>query len=172
MYEVLGQAFLDCQILATDSSVCVYVLCLQHRPSTHQLSAKYAAMLPLAAADPNMDSKLKAARMLRTWVHERRAGVQAQMGAAARDAQEGGSTLQDLPEMMVPYGLYILAHHPDFPQVWSYGQHHNSFTLSSSASNSCACDGQTPAHRGCRCSALLVPSMPTGASARPRQCYM
>lgn len=102
-----------------DSRVCVYVLlCLQHRPSTHQLSAKYAAMLPLAAADPNMDSKVKAARMLRTWVHERRAGVQAQMGAAARDAQEGGSTLQDLPEMMVPYGLYILAHHPDFPQVW------------------------------------------------------
>jgi hypothetical protein len=74
-------------------------------------------MLPLAAADPIEENKVKAARMLRGWVHERRAAVQAQMSAAARDAQEGGSTLQDLPEMMVPYGLYILAHHPDFPQV-------------------------------------------------------
>jgi hypothetical protein len=76
-------------------------------------------MLPLAAADPIEDNKVKAARMLRGWVHERRAAVQAQMSTAARDAQEGGSTLQDLPEMMVPYGLYILAHHPDFPQVQS-----------------------------------------------------
>lgn len=76
-------------------------------------------MLPLAAADPIEDNKVKAARMLRGWVHERRAAVQAQMSTAARDAQEGGSTLQDLPEMMVPYGLYILAHHPDFPQVRS-----------------------------------------------------
>jgi hypothetical protein len=67
-----------------------------------------------------MDSKVKAARMLRTWVQERRSSVQMQMGAAARDAQEGGSTLQDLPEMMVPYGLYILARHPDFPQVWPW----------------------------------------------------
>lgn len=75
-------------------------------------------MLPLAAADPITANKVKAARMLRTWVHERRTAVQAQMGATARDVQEGGSTLQDLPEMMVPYGLYILAHHPDFPQVW------------------------------------------------------
>jgi hypothetical protein len=74
-------------------------------------------MLPLAAADPLMDNKVQAARLLRSWVHERRCAVQAQMSAAARDAQEGGSTLQDLPEMMVPYGLYILAHHPDFPQV-------------------------------------------------------
>lgn len=76
-------------------------------------------MLPLAAADPIADNKVRAARMLRGWVHERRAAVQVQMSAAARDAQEGGSTLQDLPEMLVPYGLYILAHHPDFPQVWS-----------------------------------------------------
>jgi hypothetical protein len=74
-------------------------------------------MLPLAAADPIVDNKDQAARLLRSWVHERRCAVQAQMSAAARDAQEGGSTLQDLPEMLVPYGLYILAHHPDLPQV-------------------------------------------------------
>lgn len=74
-------------------------------------------MLPLAAADPVTAHKDKAARLLRGWVHERRAAVQAQLGAAARGAVEGGSTLQDLPEMLLPYGLYLLAHHPDFPMV-------------------------------------------------------
>jgi len=74
-------------------------------------------MLPLAAADPISKNKVGAARLLRTWVGERRAAVQTQTHAAARGSHEGGSTLQDLPEMMLPYGLYILAHHPDFPQV-------------------------------------------------------
>jgi hypothetical protein len=79
-------------------------------------------MLPLAAADPVQEHKAKAARMLRTWVHEKRSAVQAQVSAAARQTQEGGSTLQDQPEMMVPYGLYILAPHPDFPQVRALGE--------------------------------------------------
>lgn len=78
-------------------------------------------MLPLAAADPISKNKVGAARLLRTWVGERRAAVQTQTHAAALGSHEGGSTLQDLPEMMLPYGLYILAHHPDFPQVRQCG---------------------------------------------------
>jgi hypothetical protein len=84
-------------------------------------------MLPLAAMDPADANKYAAARYLRDWVHRRRAHVQqlitvaaaaaATTGGGGRDAQEGGSTMQDLPEMVMPYGLYILAHHPDFPQV-------------------------------------------------------
>jgi hypothetical protein len=96
---------------------------LQLRRSTHQLAAKYAAMLPLAAVDPELSNKEAAARMLREWVHSRRAAVQQSiMCAAAAEGgaagvRGGGSTLQDQPEMLLPYGLYILAHHPDFPQV-------------------------------------------------------
>eukprot|EP00879_Flechtneria_rotunda_P015681 GHRR01016403.1.p1 GENE.GHRR01016403.1~~GHRR01016403.1.p1 ORF type:complete len:1542 (+),score=797.44 GHRR01016403.1:616-5241(+) len=94
----------------------------QHRPSTHQLAAKYAAMLPLAAMDPSKKNKDDAARKLREWVHGRRAAVQQLITAAAAagnggaGGRGGGSTLQELPEMVLPYGLYILAHHPDFPQ--------------------------------------------------------
>lgn len=94
---------------------------LQVRPSTHQLAAKYAAMLPLAAVDPVFANKEAAARQLKEWVHQRRTTVQQHIMSAAAAAGSGvlggGSTLQDLPEMVVPYGLYILAHHPDFPQV-------------------------------------------------------
>ncbi|KAF8072944.1 ATXR2 [Scenedesmus sp. PABB004] len=90
------------------------------RPSAHQLSAKYAAMLPLAAMDPAPDNKDAAARMLREWVAHRRAAAAAAATAAAAGggrARGGGSTLQDQPEMALPYGLYVLAHHPDFPTV-------------------------------------------------------
>jgi hypothetical protein len=99
---------------------------LQMRRSTHQLAAKYAAMLPLAAVDPELANKEAAARMLREWVHSRRAAVQQSiMSAAAAEGgaagvHGGGSTLQDQPEMLLPYGLYILAHHPDFPQVFFF----------------------------------------------------
>ncbi|WIA29168.1 hypothetical protein OEZ86_011679 [Tetradesmus obliquus] len=92
------------------------------RRSTHQLAAKYAAMLPLAAVDPELANKEAAARMLREWVHSRRAAVQQSIMSAAAAAggaagvRGGGSTLQEQPEMLLPYGLYILAHHPDFPQ--------------------------------------------------------
>lgn len=94
---------------------------MQRRPSTHQLSAKYAAMLPLGAMDPSRENKDAAARQLREWVHSRRQAVQQKVTAAAAagdgGARGGGSTLQDMPEMILPYGVYILAHHPDFPQV-------------------------------------------------------
>lgn len=78
-------------------------------------------MLPLGAMDPSRANKEAAGRQLREWVHSRRAAVQQQITAAAAaadgNAKGGGSTLQDLPEMVIPYGLYILAHHPDFPQA-------------------------------------------------------
>jgi hypothetical protein len=90
---------------------------LQQRGGSRQLPAKYAAMLPLAAADPFRPNKDAAARMLRCWVAEQRALVAASMAAAARGSRAGGSTMQEQPEMMVPYCLYILAHHPDFPQA-------------------------------------------------------
>jgi hypothetical protein len=76
-------------------------------------------MLPLGAADPYRPNKVQAARYLRSWVHDRRAAVAAMTLSAAtgRAERDGGSTLPHMPEMMVPYGLYVLGHHPDFPQV-------------------------------------------------------
>ncbi len=91
----------------------------QARRDNHHLGAKYAAMLPLAAVDPTRKNKVAAAQLLRDFVVKRRqlAG-QLVMKAAAEDASGAGSTLQEEPEMMLPYLLHLLAHHPDFPKVW------------------------------------------------------
>jgi len=111
--------------LPASATICLSLQ--QSRPSTHQLSAKYAAMLPLAAMDPAASNKHAAARYLRDWVHRRRAHVQQLITAAAAAAaaggdsdhgtQGGGSTMQDLPEMLLPYGVLSWPHHPDFPEV-------------------------------------------------------
>lgn len=93
---------------------------LQARPSTHQLAAKYAAMLPLAGMDPCKENKDAADRRLREFVVLRRHAAQqyiTSMASSSSKAPSGGSTLQELPEMVVPYVTYILAHHPDFPEV-------------------------------------------------------
>jgi hypothetical protein len=70
--------------------------------------------------DPSPVNKAAAARLLREFVALRRRTAQQIITAAAGGGAagaEGGSTLQELPEMMLPYTMYILAHHPDFPEV-------------------------------------------------------
>eukprot|EP00878_Enallax_costatus_P030986 GHUV01033809.1.p1 GENE.GHUV01033809.1~~GHUV01033809.1.p1 ORF type:complete len:684 (+),score=329.44 GHUV01033809.1:276-2327(+) len=119
MLALMMQDEQDTVRAAFSTKVFKLVLHFLRRPSTHQLSAKYAAILPLGAVDPSRENKDAAARQLREWVHSRRQAVQQQVTAAAAagdgSARGGGSTLQDLPEMILPYGLYILAHHPDHP---------------------------------------------------------
>ncbi|KIZ01095.1 hypothetical protein MNEG_6868 [Monoraphidium neglectum] len=90
------------------------------RPRYHQLSAKLAAMMALGAADPVPQHKRAAAGALRDWARARRAAAQRLITAAAADrAADGGSTMQEQPEMAVPYLIHLLAHHPDMPVVRS-----------------------------------------------------
>jgi hypothetical protein len=103
---------------------------VQDRHFQEQLPAKYAAMLALAAMDPSRTNKQAAANHLHSFVQlRRRALAQAAAGAAAAGAagkQQGaaaaGGALTQQPEMMLPYALYLLAHHPDFPTVSCGGQ--------------------------------------------------
>ncbi|EFJ43510.1 hypothetical protein VOLCADRAFT_121419 [Volvox carteri f. nagariensis] len=101
---------------------------LQHRLRPHVI-AKYAALLPLACVDPRPEHRDTAGRMLREVVLVQRARAQeAAMEAAnttntAAPAAGGSSaassrpSLADLPEFMLAFLVYILAHHPDCPEV-------------------------------------------------------
>ncbi|KXZ44209.1 hypothetical protein GPECTOR_71g570 [Gonium pectorale] len=106
----------------------------QHRPP-HKL-ARYMAMLPLAAVDPQLEHGEAAARTLREVVliqrlTKQRADLKAAVAAAAapsgadtasgkRPQQQAhrGPQLSDLPEFLLPHLLYILAHHPDCPPAF------------------------------------------------------
>ncbi|GBF94053.1 hypothetical protein Rsub_07321 [Raphidocelis subcapitata] len=86
------------------------------RPHYHQLSAKYAAMLALGAADPVAPHRRGACAALRDWAERRRGEAQRMITAAAADrGADGGSTIAEQPEMAVPYLIYLLGHHPDMP---------------------------------------------------------
>lgn len=95
---------------------------LQGRPiQTHRSS--HACCLP-AAMDPREDHRESAARALRELVLLQRARAQQQaMAAAAGPGGSGGApagprpSLADQPEFMLAFLVYVLAHHPDFPQV-------------------------------------------------------
>lgn len=81
--------------------------------------------------DPREDHRESAARALRELVmlQRARAQQQAMAAAAAVAAGPGGSggapaaprpSLADQPEFMLAFLVYVLAHHPDFPQVCAY----------------------------------------------------
>jgi hypothetical protein len=75
-------------------------------------------MLALGAADPVAPHQRAACAALCDWVAGRRAAAQAVITAAAADrGADGGSTLQEQPEMAVPYLVYLLSRHPDMPVV-------------------------------------------------------
>ena len=77
--------------------------------------------------DPSPANKATAARLLRDFVSLRSRTAQQTITAAQEAVKaaagggagvaDGGSALQERPEMMLPYTIYILAHHPDFPEV-------------------------------------------------------
>lgn len=83
---------------------------------TNQKAAKYAAMLPLAAVDPNSANQQAAYAYLQNYVASRRGKVQERVAAAvATHAAEGGTTMHEHPDFLLPFLVQILAHHSDFP---------------------------------------------------------
>lgn len=119
-------------------------LYFQARPNAHQLVCKYMSCLALAAVDPKDENTLAATRMLQELVrlrraaahhsalaraasasaHEARAASSAPSGSNAAAgtangtaASSGGSSLPEHPEFLLPYLMYTLAHHPDFPEA-------------------------------------------------------
>ncbi|GFR39816.1 hypothetical protein Agub_g308, partial [Astrephomene gubernaculifera] len=106
------------------------------------VTAKFAALLPLAAMDPIPHHRDAAARTLLEVVLLQRARAQQQATAAAAGdggggtsggagaAAGGGATaaggggrpsLADHPEFLLPFLVYVLGHHPDCPPVPATG---------------------------------------------------
>ncbi len=75
--------------------------------------------------DPKDDHREAAARTLREVVLLRRAQAQSmalQQATAGASPGAGGSArpasaVSDLPEFLMVFAIYVLAHHPDCPQV-------------------------------------------------------
>ncbi|KAG1666356.1 hypothetical protein FOA52_007894 [Chlamydomonas sp. UWO 241] len=83
----------------------------QHAALSQRLavqSSKYACFLALAGMDPDKRNSQAAARLLREWVCRRR--------NAAQQAGEASTVVQQ-PEYLLPSLVYVLAHHPDMPEV-------------------------------------------------------
>ncbi|KAL4458690.1 hypothetical protein ABPG75_013555 [Micractinium tetrahymenae] len=80
-----------------------------------QRSAKYAAVLALMAIDPEDRNRAAALRALRDYVLTRRAAVARLSQAQAAAGGGGGNLLGDMPEFMLPFLIFLLAHHPDYP---------------------------------------------------------
>ena len=92
------------------------------RAAQPQRAAKYAALLALAGADPVPENRTQALLLLRQYAAARRAAVAAAAAAAAA-AGRGGTMMQDMAEFLLPYLVYVLAHHPDYPQQEVGGGH-------------------------------------------------
>lgn len=77
-------------------------------------AAKFAALLCQAAPDPAEDNRTAAITSLCDYI---RAARDAATRAAATAAQRGpaGGQVQLGPEALLPWTVYLCAHHPDFP---------------------------------------------------------
>ncbi|KAK9820961.1 hypothetical protein WJX81_007677 [Elliptochloris bilobata] len=80
-----------------------------------QRAAKYAALLPLAAADPSADHRTAAYLALCEYVKKRRVAAAAAAASSSAAAGSGGTMLHELPDYLLPFLLQVMAHHPDFP---------------------------------------------------------
>ncbi|KAL4420139.1 hypothetical protein ABPG77_010355 [Micractinium sp. CCAP 211/92] len=88
---------------------------LTNRGQSAQRSAKYATVLALMAIDPEDRNRAAALRALRDYVLTRRAAVARLSQAQAAAGAGGGSLLGDMPEFLLPFLIFLLAHHPDYP---------------------------------------------------------
>lgn len=75
------------------------------------------AMLPLSAMDPSRRNRQQAEQALESLVQRRRKNLSRAATIAACASGAGGSNIPDQPDFMLPYAVFILAHHPDFPEV-------------------------------------------------------
>jgi sister-chromatid-cohesion protein PDS5 len=87
---------------------------LDQRPQFGQRASKYAACLAMFGIDPEERNRRYALVTLRDHVLQRRRLVQ-QQAATTAAAGGGGSMIQEMPEFMLPFLIFLLAHHPDYP---------------------------------------------------------
>jgi hypothetical protein len=81
------------------------------------LASKYMAMLSLSAMDPSKRNRQQAEHDLQSFICRRRKHVRSASTAAACTSGSGGVNVPDQPDFILPYSIFILAHHPDFPEV-------------------------------------------------------
>ncbi|KAL4859210.1 Sister chromatid cohesion protein PDS5 B-B [Chlorella vulgaris] len=87
----------------------------KREPGYAQRATKYAAILAFFAIDPEPRNRLFALRTLRDYVVQRRLVVERMAASTAAAGGGGGTMIQDMPEAMLAYLVFLLAHHPDFP---------------------------------------------------------
>ena len=94
-------------------------------PQSGSTAAKYAACLALFAADPEPRNRAYALRTLRDFTAQRRRAVAAlaaraaaaRGGAGGADGAPGGGAtlLHEMPDFLLAFLVFLLAHHPDYP---------------------------------------------------------
>lgn len=78
-----------------------------------QRAAKMAALWAIFAADPVEENCRLAFAKLREFVFERRSIVD-KISLAAATAGKSGSLMNEMPELILPFLIYLMAHHPDY----------------------------------------------------------
>lgn len=85
---------------------------LQTRPNP-QRAAKMAALWAIYAADPVEEHCRLAFMKLKKFVYERR-NIVDKISLAAASAGKSGSLMNEMPELILPFFIYLMAHHPDY----------------------------------------------------------
>ncbi len=78
-------------------------------------AAKIAAMLCHAAPDPAESNREAALASICEYIRTAREAADRAVAAAA-EVGTGGGHVQQGPEALVPWAVYLCAHHPDFPE--------------------------------------------------------
>ncbi len=78
-----------------------------------QRAAKMAALYALYGADPYEPNMKKAFRGLRRYICKRRSILQ-KMSLAKAAAGDSGTMVNEMPEFILPFLVYFMAHHPDY----------------------------------------------------------
>mmetsp|Transcript_12986 Transcript_12986/g.36510 ORF Transcript_12986/g.36510 Transcript_12986/m.36510 type:complete len:1151 (-) Transcript_12986:1065-4517(-) len=122
----LPQTYINLSLTAQDPVMEVRTSFIAHVVKTaghfearrlNSIASKYMAMLCLSAVDPAAANRNRAAEELRRFVASRRQAVHAaSMAAVCSSAETGGCNLPDQPEFMLPYAVFLLAHHPDLTE--------------------------------------------------------
>ena len=83
-----------------------------------QRAAKAAALYAIYSADPQKDHARAGFEKLKEYVTARRAVVERTALAAAAAGDTGGTLINEMPEFILPFLVYFIAHHPDYrPEV-------------------------------------------------------
>lgn len=102
-------------LTARGAAACLWLQARQR----YKVASKYMAILSLAAMDPSKRNRQQAQQDLHSFVCRRRRHMGDAATAAAFASGGGGVTVPDQPDFILPYVVFLLAHHPDFPEVRS-----------------------------------------------------